>query len=131
PAAAGRLPMRKTSLLIVTLAAPALVAGCGRSPTPDSPVVADTNPYAVPDLPQPDLPGLHNVHCVADRLYSGSVPEGDAGFASLRRLGVQTAISVDGARPDVDRARRFGLRYVHIPVGYDGVPEPQALRPAD
>ena len=35
---------------------------------------------------------------------------------------------MDGARPDVARARRFGLRYVHLPIGYDGVPERQGRR---
>jgi protein tyrosine phosphatase (PTP) superfamily phosphohydrolase (DUF442 family) len=72
--------------------------------------------------------GLHNVYRVTDRLYSGSGPEGDAGFRSLANMGVRTVISVDGARPDVERARRYGLRYVHLPIGYDGVPEEQALR---
>src|SRR5262249_33410514 len=72
--------------------------------------------------------GLHNVYRLTDRLYSGSAPEGDEGFASLRGLGVRTVISVDGARPDLERARRFGLRYVHLPVGYDGAPEAQPLR---
>jgi protein tyrosine phosphatase (PTP) superfamily phosphohydrolase (DUF442 family) len=72
--------------------------------------------------------GLHNVYRLTERLYSGSSPEGDAGFASLRKLGVRTVISVDGARPDVERARKHGLRYVHLPIGYDGVPEAQALR---
>jgi protein tyrosine phosphatase (PTP) superfamily phosphohydrolase (DUF442 family) len=72
--------------------------------------------------------GLHNVYRVTERLYSGSSPEGDEGFASLRDLGVKTVISVDGARPDVERAHRYGLRYVHLPIGYDGVPEEQAWR---
>jgi protein tyrosine phosphatase (PTP) superfamily phosphohydrolase (DUF442 family) len=75
-----------------------------------------------------EAPGLHNVYRLTDRLYSGSSPEGDAGFASLKRLGIKTVLSVDGARPDVARAHRYGLRYVHLPVGYDGVPQSQALR---
>jgi protein tyrosine phosphatase (PTP) superfamily phosphohydrolase (DUF442 family) len=72
--------------------------------------------------------GLHNVLRVSDRIYSGSVPDGDDGFRSLQRLGVRTIISVDGAKPDVEAARRFGLRYVHLPVGYDGVPRDRALQ---
>jgi protein tyrosine phosphatase (PTP) superfamily phosphohydrolase (DUF442 family) len=84
-----------------------------------------------------DLTGLHNVIQVSDGLLSGSEPEGEDGFASLARLGVKTVVSVDGARPDVDAAHRQGLRYVHIPVGYDGVPEraaaalARAVREAD
>src|SRR5207237_1872933 len=33
-----------------------------------------------------------------------------------------------GARPDVALARQYGLRYVHLPIGYDGVSPAQALR---
>jgi protein tyrosine phosphatase (PTP) superfamily phosphohydrolase (DUF442 family) len=73
-----------------------------------------------------DLPGLHNVVQVSERVYSGSEPDGDAGFAALAALGIKTVLSVDGARPDVDAARRNGLRYVHIPIGYDGVPDQAA-----
>lgn len=82
---------------------------------------------APPDLP-PDPAGLHNVRRLTDKLLTGSSPEGDAGFASLKQLGVQTILSVDGAAPEVERARRFGLRYVHLPIGYDGVSREQGLR---
>jgi protein tyrosine phosphatase (PTP) superfamily phosphohydrolase (DUF442 family) len=75
-----------------------------------------------------EAPGLHNVYRINDRLLSGSSPEGDEGFHSLQKLGIRTVISVDGATPDVERARKYGLRYVHLPIGYDGVSERQALR---
>lgn len=75
-----------------------------------------------------ELAGLHNVFQVTDKLYTGSGPERDEGFASLVKLGVRTVISVDGARPDVELARKHRLRYVHLPIGYDGVPREQALR---
>lgn len=74
------------------------------------------------------LPGLHNVFHLSAKLYSGSVPEGEAGFRSLRDLGIRTIITVDGARPDVAMARRFVMRYVHLPFGYDGCPLPTATR---
>jgi protein tyrosine phosphatase (PTP) superfamily phosphohydrolase (DUF442 family) len=74
------------------------------------------------------LPGLHNVFHLSAKLYSGSVPEGEAGFRSLRDLGIRTIITVDGARPDVAMARRYGMRYVHLPFGYDGCPLPTATR---
>ena len=38
---------------------------------------------------------------------------------------MQTVISVDGAKPDLEAARKHGLRYVHLPHGYDGVPAPR------
>lgn len=97
----------------------AVTAGCWRAPPPADPV--PPRPVRV----QAD--GLENVFRVGDRLFSGGSPDGDVGFAALLKLGVKTVISVDGATPDVDRAARFGLRYVHIPVGYDGVPRAKAL----
>ena len=71
--------------------------------------------------------GLHNVLPVGDGLFSGSSPEGDAGFDSLAALGIKTVISVDGAAPDVAAARARGMRYVHIPVGYGGITREQAV----
>ena len=49
-----------------------------------------------------------------------------AAFAALASMGIRTLVSMDGARPDVDGARRHGLRYVHIPVGYSGM-EPGSI----
>ncbi|HEX5269836.1 MAG TPA: hypothetical protein VFW33_05080, partial [Gemmataceae bacterium] len=83
---------------------------------------------AAPEPVRVEAKGLLNVVRLNERLYSGSSPEGDEGFESLRALGIKTIITVDGARPDVDRAHKFGMRYVHIPIGYDGVPEEQGLR---
>jgi len=74
------------------------------------------------------LPGLHNVFRLSERLYTGSVPEGDEGFRSLQKLGVRTVLSVDGEPPDLALAQRYGLRYVHLPFGYSGCPVPQANR---
>jgi tRNA-Thr(GGU) m(6)t(6)A37 methyltransferase TsaA len=70
-----------------------------------------------------DHAGLHNVMQVSDRIYSGSEPHGEEGFASLEQMGIKTVVSVDGARPNVEVARKHDLRYVHVPIGYDGVPE--------
>jgi protein tyrosine phosphatase (PTP) superfamily phosphohydrolase (DUF442 family) len=72
--------------------------------------------------------GLHNVFRITPRLYSGGGPEDDKGFASLKQLGIKTVVSVDGAKPDLERARKFGLRYVHIPIGYNGLPRDKALQ---
>lgn len=74
------------------------------------------------------VPGCRNVFRLSERVYCGNCPAGDDGFRALAALGVRTIISVDGARPDVEAARRHGLRYVHVPVGYDGIPRAQALR---
>jgi hypothetical protein len=94
----------------------ALLIGCWRAP-PEPPPVPERIEAA----------GLHNVFRVGPLLFSGSSPDGEAGFASLHRLGVRTVLSVDGAVPDVAGAKKYGLRYVHVPVGYDGVPRDKAL----
>jgi protein tyrosine phosphatase (PTP) superfamily phosphohydrolase (DUF442 family) len=87
------------------------------------------SPEPVPSGPVPvKAKGLHNVFRITDKIYSGNSPEGNEGFQSLQSLGIKTVISVDGARPDVERARKFGLRYVHIPIGYNGVPRDRALQ---
>lgn len=67
-----------------------------------------------------DLPGLHNVVTYPGGVLSGGMPEGPAAFDTLKSIGVATVISVDGAEPDVAAARARGLRYIHLPVGYNG-----------
>lgn len=69
-----------------------------------------------------EIPGVHNAFRVSEKVYSGSQPESDETFAALAKLGVKTIISVDGSKPDVEAARKHGLRYIHLPFGYDGVP---------
>jgi len=67
-----------------------------------------------------ELVGLHNVVAYHDGFWSGGVPEGEEGFATLADMGVKTIISVDGAEPEVELARKHGLRYIHLPIGYNG-----------
>ena len=77
-----------------------------------------------------DVDGVPNLIRLNDRIYQGGMPQGDAGFASLEKLGVKTVISVDGARPDLEDAHKHGIRYVHLPMGYDGMTREQALKAA-
>lgn len=72
--------------------------------------------------------GIENLFRLSPRLFSGGQPEGEKGFETLKRLGIRTVISVDGSQPDVETARRLGLRYVHLPVGYDGIPRDQTIK---
>ncbi|MFK7818557.1 MAG: hypothetical protein AB8G99_07555 [Planctomycetaceae bacterium] len=65
------------------------------------------------------LPNAIRVH---PKVISGGLPDGEAAFEELVQLGVKTVISVDGLKPKVELARRFGLRYVHLPHGYDSIP---------
>jgi hypothetical protein len=70
---------------------------------------------------------LPNAIRIAPKVISGGLPEGDAGFAELESLGVKTIIDVDGIIPDVVGAKKHGMRYVHLPHGYDGIPEERVL----
>lgn len=88
-------------------------AEAGPSPADEElPTMASTTPV--------DLPGLHNVVAFHPGFYSGGVPEGTAAFDTLASMGVRTVISVDGAVPDVEAARHRGIRYIHLPIGYNG-----------
>ncbi len=73
------------------------------------------------DLNEEIYPGLQNLLKITDKIYSGGEPANSEAFSSIVRLGVKTVVSVDGAQPDVETARKYGLRYIHIPIGYDGI----------
>ena len=69
-----------------------------------------------------EIQGVENGLQLTERIYSGGEPYDEAAFKELARLGIKTVVSVDGAAPNVVAARRYGLRYVHVPIGYDAVP---------
>ncbi|WP_161604634.1 dual specificity protein phosphatase family protein [Roseiconus nitratireducens] len=69
-----------------------------------------------------DSEHLPNPVQLSPKVISGGLPDGDAAFKELADRGIKTIISVDGATPDVDAAAKYGLRYVHLPHGYDGIP---------
>ncbi|QOV89261.1 cytochrome c [Humisphaera borealis] len=83
------------------------------------PTLADNRPL--------DYPGLHNVVAYAPNVYSGSVPEGDEGFATLQKMGIKTIVSVDGSEPELDKATQYGLKYIHLPITYAGFDEKRKL----
>lgn len=93
---------------VLTLGTLALSRAAGPSTSPAFPTVVDQA-------------HLHNAHVVTDKVISGAQPEGEASFKALQELGVKTILSVDGAAPDVETARKYGLRYVHMPITYSGV----------
>lgn len=98
-----------------------IMSGCGGEQQPS---VA-----AKPSSPQPtklEVKHLPNAYQIHPKVISGGLPEGDEAFAELEALGVKTVISVDGMKPAAELARKHGMRYVHLPHGYDGVPEEQA-----
>ena len=66
------------------------------------------------------LPNAIQIH---GKVISGGQPDGEEAFQELQNLGIKTIISVDGAKPDLDLAKKYGLKYVHLPHSYDGIPE--------
>lgn len=99
-------------------------------------VAQTTHQHAQPSIPLPtldaskplDYPGIHNAVAYHDGFISGSVPEGDAGFRTLAGMGIKTIISVDGAVPEVEKANALGMRYIHLPIGYNGFDEDRKLQ---
>lgn len=137
------LPSLRLAVVPLSFLAVLALAGCQQAegialedlvveagaPQPDAGHAAPAHAVAMPTSSATapvELPGLHNVVRYTDDVVSGSVPVGDEGFAALEAMGVRTVISVDGATPQVDLARRHGLRYVHLPISYDGVPQERA-----
>lgn len=116
----------KRVVLCVVLAAGAAggIGACvaSRVPEPAAPIAAMAMP-GVDEMKPVDAPGLHNLVAYHEDFVSGSQPEGAAGFDSLRAMGVKTIISVDGAVPDVAAAKARGMRYIHLPIGYNGFDE--------
>lgn len=122
-----------------------LAAGCGGQRTSNTnesaPLAKETPETTVATAPSGDVDAqspvpqspekitaehLPNPWRVHPKVISGGLPEGDEAFQELADLGIKTVISVDGAKPDVARAKKYGMRYVHMPHGYDGVPDQRA-----
>lgn len=112
-------PLLRTSLPLI-----ALLACSATPPTPPAspPPASATQPV--------DLPGLKNVVTYAPDVYCGAVPEGAEGFDTLVAMGVRTVLTVDGSMPDVGLAKAKGLRYVHLPITYDGMEPARELEVA-
>ncbi len=85
-------------------------------------VSACSEPQSDPDATAGDGAAasvLAGISEVVPGIFNGPEPVTDASFDELKALGVRTVLSVDAVGPDVDRARARGIRYVHVPIGYD------------
>ena len=128
-----RIPRRLTLPLLVLAPTIALLASCQQPRTPSTladaqkPAPVIQHPTLSETQPQ-HLPGLENVVAFHDDFYSGGVPEGPEAFETLQAMGVKTIISVDGAIPDVASAQARGMRYIHLPIGYDGFDKQRSLQ---
>lgn len=111
--------LRRLKLIFAAL----LIAGCARETPPPQAKVDTPQPVKIEKLTTNHLPNAVRVH---SKVISGGLPDGLVAFEELRSLGIKTVISVDGAKPDLASAEKCGLRYVHLPHGYDGIPEGRA-----
>src|SRR5262245_27751574 len=127
------MPRVPRILLAIALAAAAGTIGSCKSPenpAPSASVQAQPSialPSVTEDQPR-EYPGIHNAVAFHPGFVSGSAPDGDAGFDTLRAMGVKTIISVDGAQPEVAQAQARGIRYIHLPIGYNGFDEQRRLQ---
>ena len=122
----GRIARRKLAQVVFVAFAMWLFPGCSGGPNAAPTSEANEQSTPNPELTHTETEAavvVENLLRLSDRIYSGGQPEGEQAFAGLARLGIKTIVSVDGARPDVATAQKYGLRYVHIPLGYDGIPE--------
>ncbi|MBL4847770.1 MAG: cytochrome c [Planctomycetes bacterium] len=78
--------------------------------------------------PAPGALAIPNYHQWSARLAQGGEPGGEEGYAALAARGVSLVLSVDGVPPDPAAAARQGLKVVHVPIGYDGISDAQALQ---
>ncbi|MEZ6045813.1 MAG: hypothetical protein R3C11_09610 [Planctomycetaceae bacterium] len=79
-------------------------------------------------LPTEKPHALHNLRKIAPGYFSGGEPAGKEAFEELAERGVKVIISVDGIRPDIELARQYGMRYIHIPIEYSGIDRDSELK---
>jgi len=117
----------RSPILFATLALHLLSAcdrpGEGFAPLPTGEVArtGESPPAPAAAIDPALVPALRPV---ADGIWCGGEPHGEEAYAALRALGVRTVVSVDGSRPAVEAAAAAGLRTIHLPIGYDGIPAP-------
>jgi protein tyrosine phosphatase (PTP) superfamily phosphohydrolase (DUF442 family) len=127
--------MQRVTLLIAGVFAASVgglflstASAAGDPPVPPAPPAAGpAGPAPVCDDTQAKK-RIHNFFHLSKKIMSGAQPEDEEDFAALATAGVKVILSVDGSRPDVERAKRHGLRYVHLPIGYDGILPEQSLK---
>ena len=106
-------------ILCASLTALAVLAACSGSPAPRDQAQAQIS--VTPQVAAVDAPDVHRLLKLSDNIYTGAAPSGRQTYAALVELGVRTLVGVDSARPDVEGAAAYGLRYIHIPIGYDEI----------
>tara|TARA_R110000737_G_scaffold120671_4_gene153060 strand:+ start:82144 stop:83109 length:966 start_codon:yes stop_codon:yes gene_type:complete len=78
------------------------------------------------DHPLHDGP-IHNLHQLKPGLYSGGEPPEASHYAQLAEMGIRTVVSVDAIPPNPELAAPYGIRIIHLPIGYDGISDERAV----
>lgn len=130
--------MRMLLPSLVFLGALALLAGCDTDTTRTTPPASEPSGTSVKPVERPtevvmdeeagEPKGLHNHRRWSERIGQGAQPKGEVAFRNLAALGYKVVLNVDGALPNLEMAAKYGLRYVHIPLGYDGIPREAAAK---
>lgn len=117
-------PRSRRNLSLAASLLIAALAGCQshHATTAQTPAATQSADPRFPPIVSAALP---NAHRLTDKVIAGGLPDGERGFEALESLGVKTVIDVDGLTPQVELAHAHGMRYVHLPIGYDGVPTAQ------
>lgn len=119
------------------------VAACSSTTTPTQPAAkvdqaattsASVSAYELANKVQlaktapRDTHGLHNVFQLSPQITSGSEPHGEDAFVELQKMGIRAILSVDGKVPDAETAKKYGMRYVHVPIQYKGISDDEMLK---
>ena len=75
----------------------------------------------IDEIEKLSIDGVKNVYRLSSRIITGGQPDAEAGFAELQKLGIKTIVSVTDATPDEEAAKKYGMKYVHVPMDYEGL----------
>lgn len=81
----------------------------------------------LPEREPIETPALHRVYPLSEQIISGAEPTSELALKEIAGMGVRTILSVDGKAPDGEAAAKYGLRYVHVPIRYNGITEEEQL----
>ena len=77
----------------------------------------------IPPVSFIEAQSVPRLYDLGDGIFSGGTPDSEPGYAFLANLGIKVLVCVDSAKPDVEMAQKYGMRYVHIPIEYSEVSE--------
>jgi protein tyrosine/serine phosphatase len=67
--------------------------------------------------PITDKPGLPNLHKIIDNIYRGAQPS-DAGFKTLKEMGIKTIINLRAFHSDKDEMRKAEVTFNYVSISF-------------